>query len=327
MNGGLVAKDSSPVEDNKVQQERELPVGEVKSRLQEASKRGNLYGYLVSKGVFKIGLRVQCPRCLRRSWFPLESVRDNFSCPRCLNAFSATGSIESAVWTYKTAGPFSVPHYGDGAYCVLLTLEFFNSINFSSMRTTPVLSFKAAGPGGKLLEVDAAAFWQDEVFGERKDGIFFAECKTYDRFQAKDFTRMRQLAKTFPGAVLVFSTLHRSLTPQEIKGITRIAKRGRKYWKSDRPINPVLILTGTELLHFSRPPHCWGESLQKKFDHLYGLISLCDATQQIYLNLPSWQTEWHEKWEKSRQRLQAKVSVGKQSDSSKIAGSTTSPDP
>jgi hypothetical protein len=97
------------------------------------------------------------------------------------------------------------------------------------MRTTPVLSFKAAGSGGMALEADAAAFWQDAVFGERKDGIFFAECKTYDRVEAKDFARMRQLAKAFPGAVLVFSTLRKSLSLQEIKGITRIAKRGRKY--------------------------------------------------------------------------------------------------
>jgi hypothetical protein len=323
MNGGLVAKDSNPLEDNKVQQERDLPIGEVKSRLQEAAKRGNLYDYLVSKGVFKIGLRIQCPRCLRRSWFPLASVRDNFSCSRCLNAFPAIGSVESSTWTYKTTGPFSVPHYGDGAYCVLLTLELLNNRNFSSMRTTPVLSFNAAGPGGQILEADAAAFWEDTAFGQRNDGIMFAECKTYDRFQAKDFMRMRQLAKTFPGAVLAFSTLRKSLSPQEIKGITRIAKQGRTYWKGERPINPVLILTGTELLHFSRPPHCWEESLQNKFRHVYGLLALCNATQQIYLNLADWQTEWHEIREEKRKRSQAKVSVKQQSDHPRIDGSNT----
>jgi hypothetical protein len=326
MNGGHVTKDGSPVEDNKVQQERDLPVGEVKSRLQEASKRGNLYDYLVSKGVFKIGLRVQCPRCLRRSWFPLESVRDNFSCPRCLNAFSAIGTLENSAWTYKTAGPFSVPHYGDGAYCVLLTLEFFNRHNFSTLRTTPVLSFKAAGPGGAALEADAAAFWQDAALGQRNDGILFAECKTYDKFKAKDFMRMRQLAKAFPGAVLVFSTLRKSLTPKEIKGITRIAKRGRRYWKSERPINPVLILTGTELLHFSRPPRCWEESLQKKFNRVYGLLALCDATQQIYLNLPPWQSDWHEKWDKKRRRMHAKAGGTQPAVGVKATGSTGAPE-
>jgi hypothetical protein len=307
MNGGRVKQDESPADQNIVSQERELPIGEVKSRLEGSSKRGDLYDYLLSRGVFKLGLRVQCPYCLRHSWFPLESVRDTLSCPRCLNAFEAIKTVRSATWSYKTTGPFSVPQYADGAYAVLLTLGFFSAHSLHTMRTTPVLSFKAEGPDGKTLEADAALFWQDALFGERRDGILFAECKTYDQFKAKYFKRMRQLAETFPGAVIVFSTLRKSLSPKEISGIKRIAKAGRKYWKPERPINPVLILTGTELLNHSGPPYCWEQLLQKKFDRVRfdGLIGLCDATQQIHLNLPSWQSDWHEKWDKRRQRLQA----------------------
>jgi hypothetical protein len=117
---------------------------------------------------------------------------------------------------------------------------------------------------------------------------------------------MRYLAKTFPGAVLVFSTLRKSLTPQEISNITRIAKQGRKYWKPERPINPVLVLTGNELLSDFGPPYCWEDSIKKKFDRVTGLLSVCNTTQQIYLNLPSWHTEWQEKWEKRRSRRLAK---------------------
>jgi len=306
MNGGLVKQDGTPVEKSSVTQERELPIGEVKSRLEGPSKRSNLYDYLLSKKVFKLGLRVQCPHCLRHSWFSLEAVRDTFSCPRCLNTFGAIGAVSNSTWCYKTTGPFSVPHYADGAYAVLLTLEFFNDRNFSTMRTTPVLSFKAQGPDNKSLEADIASFWQDSIFGERKDGVLFAECKTYDRFSEKDFRRMRQLAKAFPGAILAFSTLRKSLTHQEIVGMTRVAKAGRKYWKSERPINPVLVLTGTELLNHLSPPYCWDESVKKRFNHIRGLLGLCDTTQQIYLNLPSWHTEWHEKWEKKRRSLLAK---------------------
>src|SRR6267378_1483769 len=137
MNGGLVKQDGSPAENNSVTQERDLSVGEVKSRLEGSSKRSNLYDYLLSKGVFKLGLRVQCPHCLRHSWFSLESVRDSFSCPRCLNTFGAIATISNVTWCYKTTGPFSVPHYADGAYAVLLTLEFFNDRNLPTMRTTP----------------------------------------------------------------------------------------------------------------------------------------------------------------------------------------------
>jgi hypothetical protein len=306
MNGGLVRQDGSPVDKNVITPERDLPIGEVKNRLEASSPKGNSYKYLLSRGVFKLGLRVQCPRCLRNSWFPLESIRDRLTCPKCLHTFAAIGNLDNAVWSYKTAGPFSVPGYADGAYSVLLTQAFFDNHRMGTLRVTPVLSFAAKAPNKKSLEADCALFWQDSMFGEKSDGILFAECKTYGRFEKKDFERMRYLAKSFPGAVLVFSTLRKSMNHKELAEIKRIAKTGRKYWKAERPINPVLILTATELFNSSGPPYCWDDSVRKTFNHVRGLLGICDATQQIYLGLPSWQTEWHQKWDKKRQRLQAK---------------------
>jgi hypothetical protein len=298
MNGGSVNADGSPVQDNKINQERELGVGEVKNRLGNDSIKNNIHEYLIQRGIFKLGLRIQCPHCSRNSWFALDSIHDALSCPRCLNIFPAIGNIDNSAWCYKTAGPFSVPNYADGAYSVLLTLYFFNALKMITMRITPVLSFLAKAPGEKIIEADFAAFWQELIFGEKRDGILFGECKTYGKFQEKDFDRMSFLAKTFPGSLLVFSTLRRTFTSKEIAGLTRIAKAGRKYWKAERPINPVLILTGNEILSHLGPPYCWEESIKNKFDHINGIIETCDATQQIYLNLPSWQSEWFGKWEK-----------------------------
>jgi len=297
MNGGSVKQDGSPITNNKINQERYLPIGEVKKRLSDIGK-SNLHNFLVKKGVFKMGLRLQCPHCLRNSWFPLNDIREKFICPRCLNNFPAIGNIDSSGWCYKTAGPFSVPNYADGAYAVLLTAEFLNDRKMMTMRITPALSFVAEAPGKVNLEADLAAFWQESFYGEKKDGILFCECKTYGIFQKKDFDRMRYLAKTFPGAVLIFSTLRKELTKKEIAGIAKIAKAGRKYWKMELPINPVLILTGNELLSYIGPPYCWEDQIKKKFNHVRGLIALSDVSQQLYLNLPSWQVEWHEKWEK-----------------------------
>ena len=45
---------------------------------------------------------------------------------------------------------------------------------------------------------------------------------------------MRGIAKAFPGAVLVFSTLREELTEFEIKKIASIARRGRKYLEIPR---------------------------------------------------------------------------------------------
>jgi len=300
MSGGRVKHDGSPVENNIINQERELAVGEVKNRLKAISVRGNLHDYLVERGIFKLGLRVQCSHCSRNSWFSLDKIQDILSCPLCLNTFAAIGNIEDAVWCYKTAGPFTVPNYVDGAYTVLLTADFFNDRKMSTMRITPALSFIAESAENKNIEADIAALWQESIHGVKQNGILFGECKTYNSFKKRDFDRIRYLAKNFPGSILVFSTLRKSLSTNEKVEITRIAKAGRKYWKADRPINPILILTGNELLHNSGPPYCWEDSVKKKFGRVVGIIELADATQQLYLNLPSWHKDWQERWQKKR---------------------------
>ena len=176
-----------------------------------------------------------------------------------------------------------------------------------SRRTTSVLSFEATSPDKADLEADLAMFWREMSYGEGTEGILFGECKSYGPFKAKDFQRMRYLGETFPGAILVFSTLRASLTKEEISALSRLAKRGRKYWKAERPLNPVLILTGAELLTWERPPRCWNEELQKRFQNVRTLLELCNASQQIYLGLPSWQDDWDRAFEKRRQIRSKKV--------------------
>jgi hypothetical protein len=302
MNGGQVKSDGSPVAENKIGQERDLPIGQVKNRV-----GAHLYDHLLAKGIFRLGVKVQCPRCTRHSWYALSELRDSLTCPRCLNAFPAVGHLDAATWSYKTAGPFSVPNYADGAYGVLSALTFFDDRKMHTMRMTSVLSFTAEAPDKRRIEADFASFWQESLYGDKSEGLMFGEAKTYSQFTAKDFERMRFLGKTFPGAVLVFSTLRNSLTPKEIAGLTRVAKAGRKYWKAERPVNPVLVLTGTELLAHHGPPYCWQEPFRTRFDRVTGLLQLCNATQQIYLGLAPWESEWHAKWEKRRLQRASKL--------------------
>lgn len=310
MSGGQVARDGNPpLKEDRATQERDLPVGEVRNKLKDLEERNNIHEYLVSRGIFKLGLKVQCPHCIRRSWLSLESLEDNLSCPKCLNTFLAIGNVDRAKWHYKTVGPFSVAGYAGGAYAVLLAFEFFSNRRQRTLRTTPVLSFTAEGPNKKEIEADFAMFWEESLFRERNEGLLFAECKTYNTFDDKDWDRMRLIGKTFPGAVLAFCTLRKSLTRREVAEITRIAKAGRKPWKPEHPLNPVLVLTGTELLSWFGPPNCWEQSIQHKFPYTYGLLGLCDFTQQLYLNLPSWHEERERKREAKRQRSQSKAKI------------------
>ena len=62
MNGGSVDIDQGPVGGNKIRQEREMPVGEVKRRLKrEESASKSLYDYTLENGFFRLGASVKCP--------------------------------------------------------------------------------------------------------------------------------------------------------------------------------------------------------------------------------------------------------------------------
>lgn len=205
------------------------------------------------------------------------------------------------MWYYKTAGPFSIPGHADGGYCVLLAVEFLCRLH--SLQVTPSYCFIANGEQGKKLEADFGILWQESLFGSVAEGVIFGECKTFDTFEQKDFVRMRTIGKRFPGAVLAFCTLRKELNKRELREITRIAKAGRKRWKSERPLNPVLILTGNELLSDFGPPSCWRENgPSKRFDRVHGLLEICDATQQIYHDLPSRDEQLRLEYEKRNER-------------------------
>ena len=279
MNGGSVDLDRGPSGEKESSQEREMSVAQVKSRLErEEPGRKSLYDYVVEKGFFRLGARVRCPNCSRHSWYALESIRDSLACPKCLDAFPAIGNLDAGgrdSWYYRTAGPFSIPNYADGAYAVLLTLDFFNALKLKShnFHMTPVMSFTAESSENKRIEVDFAAFWQGGP-PEREMELLIGESKTYGKFGDRDFERIRYLAEAFEKPVLVFSTLRKSLEPGERKKIGRIAKT-----------SPVMVLTGNELCPYSGAESSGGSLGNQNLYYMSSLLDICDVTRERYIEI------------------------------------------
>lgn len=284
-----------------------MAVGEVKRRFDAfAGKRGNLLPGLIKKGVFKIGAKIQCPWCTRHSFYEVGSLKEQLECPKCLQSFPAIGNLTDKCWHYKTTGPFSIPQFGDGAYAVLLSVDFFMTTMMHGAGVTPTYSFKAK-KGNEDFEVDFAMLWQESYFKEVSEGVIFGECKSFGKFAKKDFQRMGKIMKDFPGAVIAFCTLRDRLEKDEVRELTKLVKKGRKYYHDEKPINPILILTANEIFDYSRPPYCWRKlGLKENFDRVHSLLDICNATQQIYLGLPSWHKDWEEYFSKRRARRRKK---------------------
>ena len=263
---------------------------------------------LIDLQIFRLGIEIQCPVCGQYSWYSLKDLDYELRCSKCLKQFLIPShSPHDIKWSYSAFGPFNLPKRAYGVYSVLLTLLFF-SLSLHSA-TTPMLSFKAT-KNGQEIEVDLGLLVQMMLHGKVETELIFAECKTYNHFIRKDTERMKFLAEQFPGAILVFSTFRKSLSTKEKKLIRSVANRGRRYWKANRPFNPVLILTGIELFSLRGPTGCWEDiggkhtAFVERHRSWRNLLELCDATQQLYLDMEPWQQWLDKRW--GERKLKAK---------------------
>ena len=94
---------------------------------------------------------------------------------------------------------------------------------------------------------------------------------------------MERLGKRFPGAILCFATLNKELTPEEKKGISRLARKGRQSLRTGQQLNPVLVLTGAELLGRGARVG-WQNAFLNASDNMFPVCS-CGVTFREYATL------------------------------------------
>ncbi len=257
---------------------------------------------LISAGIFKLGYEIQCPLCQQRSWYSMTELDYNLTCKKCTGNYTVpTHSVGEIMPHYTASGPFALPNRAHGAPIVLLCLRFFSQVMHSTI--CPMLSFEEKD---KKLEVDLTMHLEKRAFEEVQRFVLLFECKMGNQFVRKDRERMEYLAQSFEGAVLVFATLRNELTEKEKKLLRPLVNKGRKYWKAERPYNPVLILTGNELFGHLSVTKSWEKLGQRhqqcsKWHSIdFKLVDLCDATQQIYMDMESWADWLKAKWERRR---------------------------
>jgi len=259
---------------------------------------------LVAHRVLRIGLRLQCTTCSQSSWHSLESLGERLRCERCLREFSfpASRPPRETDWCYRTQGPFSVGDFAQGGYAVALAIRFLAGTLHAEASWVPSLKVS------EDTEFDFGLFWREPRFEPNEPILMLGECKSFNRFEPRDFARARRLAKTFPGAALVFATLRPKLEAKEQTRLAKLVRWGRKRNRYEQLRAPVLVLTQHELMNVFGPPMCWQEAGGKYAEFSekwtsHDFLNLCDATQQLHIGMES-DADWYMKdMERRRQRL------------------------
>lgn len=273
----------------------------VSGRWEQLLKKRN-YGFwnispdgFAKKGILKLGLGVQCPNCTFNNWYGLDTLNYSPKCERCLKTYNLPQGSPLPKWKYRVTGPFSVPNYAEGSYCVALTLEFFRSKLCSSsdvgMTYTTGLDLET---GEKQPQEVDLAFWHDikRMYGMNgKPNFVVGECKSFggEAFTKKDIDVLKAVASRIPYTTLVLSAMKDTFSIKEKELFSSLVKWGWK--KIDGKMRaPVIILSGNELFSNHHVTSNWKE-LGPPYSNFSDLLSFrtleefAIVTQRIYLEL------------------------------------------
>lgn len=268
---------------------------------------------LVERNAVQLGLQLKCTKCSNWGWHSITNVNYSIECEFCLGDFEfpITNPTESKYckWAYRVIGPFALPDYAHGGYASALAIRFFNDIlgRITNAGITWSAGQELCLSTGKKIESDFILWYQrKEMFGTNHNTeIVFGEAKSFGRdvFKDNDVDNAKLLAKNYPGSFLVFATMKdgSELSEEEVARIRKLAEWGREYDRDRKQTRaPVIVLTGTELFANGPLAHIWGEKggMHKELiepayisSRLENLSILSDLTQQLYLNMPSYE-EW-----------------------------------
>ncbi|MCK5145323.1 hypothetical protein KAR48_01130 [bacterium] len=172
---------------------------EKRSRSEDLSP-ASVFGYLVEKGLFRIGVEFKCKACKLPSWLPLDSIQSEVVCPLCGTINNITRSLaDSDKWQYRRSGVFGIEKNAQGAVPVLLTLQQLDTTLFaSSSKSIYLTSFELFKNSEKKPYCEVDFIWiSPQQFGLRTD-IIIAECKDAGPFEKADIDSLLEIAKAFP---------------------------------------------------------------------------------------------------------------------------------
>jgi hypothetical protein len=164
---------------------------------------------------------------------------------------------------------------------------------------------------GIQREVDFIAWHGEERMQEthRPPQLIIGEAKSLGQGElitASDVAKLKTVAAKLPEAVIVIAVLLHHFTAAEKKVLAKFVAWGRRVNMYGEPTNPVLLLTSNELTIDHDLSSRWkalgGRHAKLAYEHSRTLFSLADATQQIYLGMPSFHNMREEYWRKRHAR-------------------------
>jgi hypothetical protein len=232
--------------------------------------------YLLSRGVFRVGLEFKCPNCELPSWIHLDDVRTKSSCSYCDHSYDITSQLKDRDWRYRRSGIFGRNDDQLGGVPVALTLQQLStSLNDDLIMHSTALKFNSAGADIEPCESDLVAIVAGKLgISETPVQVLFGEMKTAGHINEEDVRKLGKLADSIPKhlaqSFILFSKIG-TFTAEEV----RLAKTLNTQYKQR-----VILWSQDEL----EPYFLYERSRDRLADrgHASALTDMANATHQLW---------------------------------------------
>lgn len=208
----------------------------------------DVFTNMVSKGLFRIGVDLECVKCAMTSWVAVDALKQQVVCELCGKEYDGTVQLVGSEWRYRRSGVLGAERNAQGAVPVALTLQQLATTLSGFPRRdvySPSLDLVPLDVDAKLPTCEVDFVWlSNEVFPERPS-IIVAECKDQGSTNIEDFRHdfenLRQVANAIPASTFAAYMLYAKLVPftaAEIE-VAREMNAG--------PCFRVILLTAREL--------------------------------------------------------------------------------
>lgn len=156
----------------------------------------DVLNYLVTRGVFRVGLQLKCPNCILDSWVHLDDVRTELPCDYCGFKFHIAPQLKDRDWRYRRSGLFGRNDDQLGAIPVALTIQQLSTaLQDRALMYTTGLNLKSESAGIPACEIDFFMLVSGSIWtGKKLTQAVFGECKTSGNIDAKDFDNLKRIA-------------------------------------------------------------------------------------------------------------------------------------
>ncbi len=215
-------------------------------------KPEDAFRYLVSKSVFRVGLKLTCTNCQLNFWKQLDEVKTITTCEYCGAKFDISPQLRDRDWAYRRSGVFGRDDHQEGGIPVAVTLQQLDTA--SSIRSHIYVTAMNLSPISADIdkcETDFVIVQQDY---DGRVSIVIGECKTHKEISEDDVRNLSKVADAFPrerfDTFILFSKLDK-YTAEEIERckIGQEKYRDRVIMLSIRELEPYDIYEETEKLY------------------------------------------------------------------------------